>query len=523
MENKRKYNRNMELLTLVIAGSVDDGKSTLIGRLLYDTGNVYEDQIQAVENTEHIEDELDYSLFTDGLEAEREQKITIDVAYRYFSSNQRTFIIADVPGHEEYTRNMVTGASHSQVALIVIDARKGMTVQTRRHFFVLSLLNIPHVAVVVNKMDMVSYDQGVFENIRDDVQLFTRNIGIKNIQFIPVSALKGDMVATRGNNLLWYFGQTVLEYIHDVPVISSRNMVDARFPVQYVVRPDQDFRGYAGTVAGGVFLVGDNIKVLPSGVESFIEHISVAEEDVSYAFNGQAAVMSFVDQIDVSRGDIVVRVGNEPIVSNNIDAVVFWFNKQPAVKKNRYIIKQTTKETFCFINTVFSVIDVLNGEYQEASQVELNQIGKVRFTTHEPFVFDSYKKNKKLGSFILIDEVTGDTVAAGVITPSEKKMLPDIQEEPLLLDVPKKNITLEEKVELSKKENQLIKLLEERVDDICEREEIIEKVWPEMESFGVSDWAIDRLVARLRNKLKLQKSPYEIVTIKTRGYKLIKS
>lgn len=414
--SKKYYSNDVQLLTLVTAGSVDDGKSTLIGRLLFDTEQLYEDQIEAIKKADRVEGELDFSLFTDGLSSEREQKITIDVAYRYFSTGKRRFIIADVPGHEQYTRNMVTGASKAKVGIILIDARKGILEQTKRHLFLATLMGIPHIAIVINKMDLVGYSQEVFERIRKDCNDFSAKMEIKDLQYIPASSLKGDMIVKRGNNLNWYDGRTVLSYLENVEVTSDRNLIDFRLPVQYVVRPNQDYRGYAGVVEGGVVRVGDDVKVLPSGKTSKIKDIYVAGNRIEEAFNPQSAIISLEDEIDISRGDMIVRVNNIPEISDSIEAMMCWFSDKPLETNRRYLLKHTTQTLSCFVEELrYRLnVDTLHRD-NNVESLQLNDIGRVSLKTQKPIFFDPYLRNKNTGCFILIDELTNNTVGAGIL------------------------------------------------------------------------------------------------------------
>jgi len=407
----------MELVHLVTAGSVDDGKSTLIGRLLHDCNCIYEDQLLAVKKTSQRRgsDEIDYSLLLDGLEAEREQGITIDVAYRYFSTAKRRFIIADVPGHEQYTRNMVTGASSANLALLLADARKGMLIQSKRHLFIASLLGIPHIALVINKMDLVEYSQKVFERIKNDFTDFAAKLNIHDLQFIPVSALKGDMIVKRKNHIDWYNGPTLLSYLENLEIASDRNLIDFRFPVQLVLRPNQDFRGYAGTIESGIIKRGEEITVLPSYQSSKVKSIFVDGTEKNYAFNPQSVVLTLTNQLDISRGDMIVRKNNLSEVSDAIEAMVCWFDNQPLEEKKAYFIKHTTKTTKCYIEKVRYRINISDLHRQPAETLELNDIGRIYIRTHQPITFDLYSNNRNTGSFIIIDELTNNTVGAGII------------------------------------------------------------------------------------------------------------
>lgn len=405
----------MDLLTFVTAGSVDDGKSTLIGRLLFDSDKLFEDQIEAVRKADKIDGELDFSLFTDGLAAEREQKITIDVAYRYFSTEKRRFIIADVPGHEQYTKNMATGASKAQAALILVDATKGLLSQTKRHLFIASLFRIDHLAIVVNKMDAVGYDQNIFENIRKQCLEFIEKLSLADIQFIPVSSLKGDMVVKRGENMPWYEGRTVLSYLENVEFSGSRNLIDFRFPVQYVIRPNQNERYYAGNVQSGVIRTGEEIIVLPSGRKSKINKIFVGDQERQIAYNPEAAALSLTDHLDISKGEMIVRTNNVPEKANCFNAMICWFSEESFDKNKRYALKHTTNDTHFFIDKIYYRLNIENLHREEASVLNFNEIGKVCLKSQKPLMFDPYVKNKNTGSFIVIDELTKNTVGAGVI------------------------------------------------------------------------------------------------------------
>lgn len=406
-----------ELVRLVIAGSVDDGKSTMIGRLLYDAGELYEDQVAAVEQLTDGQEgsAIDFSLFTDGLAAEREQKITIDVAYRYFSTDRRRFIVADVPGHEQYTRNMVTGASQADIALILVDARKGLLEQSKRHLFIASLLGIAHIAIVVNKLDMKDYSQQVFDDIVAEVNLFVQKLHIKDIQFIPISALHGDMIVERGNNLDWYQGRTVYDYVNHTQVSADRNLIDFRFPVQYVLRPHQDFRGYAGVVESGVIRTGDKVAVMPSGQQATVASVFVGDEQTDCAFAPQSAVVSFDKELDVSRGEMIVREKNLPMVSTQYEVMLCWFDTEPMRPDFRYRIKHTTQEVGGMITGIEYCIDMDTLHRQDATGLAFNEIGRVRLETVRPLIADPYRLNRYTGSLIIIDEKTKRTVGAGII------------------------------------------------------------------------------------------------------------
>lgn len=436
----------MDLLKFVTAGSVDDGKSTLIGRLLYDTQQLYEDQITAVEKSDRVEGELDFSLFTDGLSDEREQKITIDVAYRYFSTAKRRFIIADVPGHEQYTRNMVTGASKAEAALILIDARKGLLEQTKRHLYIMNLLRIPSIAVVINKMDMVDYDVSLFEKIKGETKTFVQDLNLTNITFIPASSLKGDMIVTRDNNIPWYEGPTVLEFLEKVSIYTNHNFSAVRFPIQTVSRPNQDFRGYTGTLISGSFGVGEQLLILPSREVATVKEIFVAGTPAQKAEPGEPLMITFEQNVDAGRGDLLVKESEpSPVLSHELETTIAWFFDEPLEVGKRYLLKQNTHTTPCFVQAVRGVVDVVTKQEKNSGRLNKNDIGRVFFQTQKPLCFDTYSEEKTMGSFILIDEITNSTAGAGVITArttSEKKL-----ESPKIAASP---MQLWEKVELSK-------------------------------------------------------------------------
>ncbi len=416
-------NTELELVRLTTAGSVDDGKSTLIGRLLYDCNAIFQDQLDAIKKaSQQSGHEIDLSLITDGLSAEREQKITIDVAYRYFTTAKRRFIIADVPGHEQYTRNMVTGASTADVAMILIDARKGVLTQTKRHLFVASLLGIPHILVVVNKIDDMHYDQTVFEHIKQEVMSCATRLQIEDLQIMPISALNGDMVVHRGDHLNWYQGSTLYDYLENVQIVGDRNLMDFRFPVQYVLRPNQDFRGYAGKVEGGIVRVGDQVTVLPSGKQSTIKSILFDDREQSEAFSPQSVVLTLTDERDISRGEMIVKSGNLPQVSNFFEATVCWFADMPLQPGRSYLLKHTTHHTRATVTTLRYRLDIDTFHRQNADQLTLNEIGRVQIKTNQPLIFDPYYKNRNTGAFIVIDELTNATVGAGVIIDAVKQV-----------------------------------------------------------------------------------------------------
>jgi bifunctional enzyme CysN/CysC len=412
-----------DLLRFAAAGSVDDGKSTLIGRLLYDSKSLFTDQLAAVERVsrDRGNDYTDLALVTDGLRAEREQGITIDVAYRYFATPRRKFIIADTPGHIQYTRNMVTGASTADVALILLDARRGITEQSRRHAFLATLLGVPHLIVCVNKMDLVDFSEDVFERIRAEFSAFASRLRVGDLTFIPVSALLGDNVVTRSTNMLWFDEAPLLRHLERLHVASDRNLVDVRFPVQYVLRPQshqvRDFRGYAGTVASGVLRPGDRIKTLPSGLESTIATIETPDGPVEEAFPPMAVTITLTDDIDLSRGDMICRPHNAPAAVQELDAQVCWMDESaPLSVGRRYAIKHTTRWARALVESIDYRIDVNTLHRVEGvSELALNEIGRVVLRTTQPLFIDPYRPNRQTGSFILVDEGTNKTVGAGMI------------------------------------------------------------------------------------------------------------
>jgi bifunctional enzyme CysN/CysC len=409
-----KYQQK-ELLRFVSVGSVDDGKSTLIGRILYDTGMVFEDQMAAVRAASQSK-EPDLALLTDGLKAEREQGITIDVAYRYFSTDKRKFIIADTPGHIQYTRNMVTGASTADVALILIDARHGVLQQSRRHAYIASLLGIPHLAVCVNKMDLRDYSQQVFQEISVDFSEFAKTLRFKDIQFFPVSALVGDNVVSDSDNTPWYDGPNVLEYLETVPVFDDRNFEDFRYPVQYVIRPDLDYRGFAAEVASGVIAKGDDIVALPSGRTSKVKAIDTYDGELEEAFAGQSVTIRLADEIDISRGDMIVKPGNLPRVTRRFDAHLVWMHERPLDTEKAYLVKHTTQTVRAQIDKIYFEVDMDTLEEKPSDGIGLNDIAKVRLSCHRALYVDDYQHNRETGSFIVIDSLTNNTVAAGMIS-----------------------------------------------------------------------------------------------------------
>jgi sulfate adenylyltransferase large subunit len=414
-----------ELLRLTTAGSVDDGKSTLIGRLLYDSKGVYEDQLASVRHaTRNVTTNgLDLSLLTDGLRAEREQGITIDVAYRYFSTPRRKFIIADTPGHEQYTRNMATGASTADLAIVLIDARYGVLPQSRRHAFIASLLGIPQVVVAVNKMDLVDFREEIFSSIRDEFGAFARQLEACEITYIPISALEGDNVVARSRRMPWYGGPALLEHLETVPVEGSRNLADLRFPVQYVIRPNLDFRGFAGQVASGIIRRGDAITVLPSGQSSRVKSIVTWDGELEEAFAPMSVTVCLEDEIDVSRGDMLVHSDSlpgeappsQPHAGRRFDAAIVWMNQKPLAPNRPYLIKQSTQVMPARVRQIRARIDVNTLAHQPAEALGLNEIGVAAVETQRPLFFDPYRRNRATGSFVLIDPITNETVAGGMI------------------------------------------------------------------------------------------------------------
>ncbi|MFW6369613.1 MAG: sulfate adenylyltransferase subunit CysN [Bacteroidota bacterium] len=413
---------NMQLLRFTTAGSVDDGKSTLIGRLLFDSKAIFEDQMEAIERASLLkgEEQPNLALLTDGLRAEREQGITIDVAYRYFATPKRKFIIADTPGHVQYTRNMVTGASTANVALILVDARNGVVEQTVRHTFIATLLGIPHIILCINKMDLVDYSEEVYHKIIKDFEAFSMKINVPDVRIIPISALKGDNVVEKSNNMSWYTGKTLMNLLETIEITSDRNLDNFRFPVQYVVRPQSDkyhdYRGYAGRVAGGVVRPGDKVKVLPSGLESKIASIDFMEETLDRAFPPQSVTLQLEDDIDISRGDMIVASDDLPVVGQELEIMLCWLSETPMVNGGKYVLRHTSKEARCIIRGVnFKMnINTLEKDYEDKS-IKLNEIAHVSLKSSQPLFVDSYTKNRITGSVILVDEATNNTVGAGMI------------------------------------------------------------------------------------------------------------
>jgi sulfate adenylyltransferase subunit 1 len=413
---------SMDLLRFTTAGSVDDGKSTLIGRLLYDSKSIFEDQMEAIEEASQRKGKeyVDLSLLTDGLRAEREQGITIDVAYRYFATPKRKFIIADTPGHIQYTRNMVTGASTANLAIILIDARNGVIEQTCRHSIIASLLQIKHIVVCVNKMDLVNFSQKAFDDIKADYLNFAKELSVKDIHFLPISALMGDNVVDRSINTPWYSGKTLMETLETVNIDLDHNYTDGRFPVQYVIRPHSeqyhDFRGYAGRVEGGVFKPGDEVVILPSGLKSKISAIESMTGKLEEAVPPMSVTMTLQDNIDISRGDMIVKADNVPNVSQEVELMICWLNDKKMIPGGKYVLKHTTKEVRCIIKDVRYKVNISNlEEIHDNKEIGLNDIGRILIKTTSPLFFDSYSKNRSTGSLILVDEFTNETVGAGMI------------------------------------------------------------------------------------------------------------
>lgn len=413
---------DMELLRFTTAGSVDDGKSTLIGRLLYDSKAIFEDQMEAIERASVSRggDEVNLALLTDGLRAEREQGITIDVAYRYFATPKRKFIIADTPGHIQYTRNMVTGASTANAAVILIDARNGVIEQTRRHAYIAALLQIPHVVVCVNKMDLIEFSQKVFETIKADFTEVAHKLGNNDVYFLPISAKLGDNVVDRSQNMEWYSGPTFIGLMEELPVGGDHNFSDPRFPVQYVIRPQSDqfhdYRGYAGRVAGGVFRVGQEVVALPGGQKTTIEGIDFGAEALSKAFAPQSVTLRLAHEIDISRGSMIVDADNQPAQSQEIDLMVCWLNSKPLQHRGRYLLKHTSNEMKCIVTDVWFKVNINTlDEIHDETSIGLNEIAKISIKTTRPIFFDPYRRNRETGSLILIDEATNNVVGAGMI------------------------------------------------------------------------------------------------------------
>lgn len=446
------------LLRLLTAGSVDDGKSTLIGRLLFDSKKLYEDQLQALErDSKRLGNagagEIDYALLLDGLKAEREEGITIDVAYRYFSTNQRKFIIADTPGHEQYTRNMITGGSTANLAIILVDARTGVITQTRRHTFLVSLLGIKHIVLAVNKMDLVDYSEEVFNKIKNEYLHLTAQLGIEDVTCFPLSAKVGDNVVEKSEKTPWFEGTSLLQYLETVPIDQDRNMNDFRFPVQYVLRPNLDFRGFSGKVASGIIRKGDTVMALPSKKTSRVKSIVTYEGELDYAFCPQCVTITLEDEIDISRGEMLVKPDNLPFIGRNIQTKLVWMDEEPMNRNKQFFLKIGTNTTRATINAVDYRIDINTMEQLEGKDFCLNEIGQVQITTAKTLFFDDYKQNRATGALILIDPITNNTCAVGMIEKpiNEEELL---SEDLPTLDLKKLGIDPEhyETIELAAKE-----------------------------------------------------------------------
>ena len=413
---------NMDLLRFTTAGSVDDGKSTLIGRLLFDSKSIFEDQMEAIESvsTKKGEDQVNLALLTDGLRAEREQGITIDVAYRYFATPKRKFIIADTPGHIQYTRNMVTGASTANLAIILVDARNGIVEQTKRHSFIASLLGIPHIIYCINKMDLLNYKEDEFLKLKKELSNFSSKLTSKDVRFIPVSALKGDNIVKRSSKMKWYEGSTLLHILENIHIASDNNLIDCRFPVQHVIRPQKkefhDFRGYAGRISSGIFHKGDEIVVLPSGFHSKIKAIYNFDEQLEEAFVPMSVTMTLEDDLDISRGDMLVRANNQPQATQDIDLMICWLGENPLSEKGKYIVKHTSKEVRGIIKKVLYKVDINTLHRNENDKIiSSNDIARISIRVTQPLFIDKYRKNRVTGSLIIIDENTHNTIGAGMI------------------------------------------------------------------------------------------------------------
>ena len=415
-------NSEVQILRFTTAGSVDDGKSTLIGRLLLDSKSLYKDQLQSIEETSKKRgfDYIDLSLFTDGLKSEREQGITIDVAYRYFSTPKRKFIIADTPGHTQYTRNMITGASTANLAIILIDARKGILEQTKRHSFIASLLKIPHVIVCVNKMDLVDYSEDIYNSVVEDYQKFSSKLDVQDVRFIPISALEGDNVVNTSNKMPWYSGGSLMYNLENIYISSDVNHIDARLPIQYVIRPQKheyrDYRGYSGRIEGGAFRKGDEITVLPSGFTSFVKTVELNGENIEEAYSPMSVTVTLKDDLDISRGDMIVKKNNIPIISQDLDLMICWMSDVNLLNKKKVIIKHTTNECIGIITELVYKLDINTlHSVKDIVEFKLNDIGRISIRASKSLFFDSYKKNRQTGSVILIDPITNATIAAGMI------------------------------------------------------------------------------------------------------------
>ena len=421
VEEKNSYNE-MELLRFTTAGSVDDGKSTLIGRLLYDSKAIFQDQLEAVETAslKKGEKNINLALFTDGLRSEREQGITIDVAYRYFATPKRKFIIADTPGHIQYTRNMVTGASTANLAIILVDVRNGVVEQTKRHSFIASLLQIPHIVYCINKMDLVDYQEDAYKNVKKELENFSSKLDVNDIQFVPISALKGDNIVERSTNMNWYDGSSLMYLLENIHIGSDQNLIDRRFPIQYVIRPQNkehhDYRGYAGRIAGGVFKKGDKITVLPSGFNSVIKSIDTFDGNVSEAFAPMSVCMTLTDDIDISRGNMIVGQNNSAEATQDVDLMICWMNKKELQLNGKYSLKHTSNDVRCIVKSIQYKININTlHKNEEDKSIGLNDIGRIKIRTTAPIFIDKHRRNRITGSLILIDEASNETVGAGMI------------------------------------------------------------------------------------------------------------
>ena len=432
-----------DLLRLLTAGSVDDGKSTLIGRLLFDSKKLYEDQLQALERDSkrvgNAGDHIDYALLLDGLKAEREEGITIDVAYRYFSTNQRKFIIADTPGHEQYTRNMITGGSTANLAIILVDARTGVITQTRRHTFLVSLLGIKHIVLAVNKMDLVDFDESVFNAIVEEYKALTDRLNIEDVTCFPLSALDGDNVVEKSERTPWYEGPALLDFLENVPIHTDRNMTDFRYPVQYVLRPNLDFRGFCGKIASGVVHKGDEIMALPSRKVSHVKEIVTYDGNLDEAFCPQSVTLTLEDEIDISRGEMLVHPDNLPEIGRHFETMLVWMDEEPMDRSKQFYLKHNTNTTRATVDEICYQVDVNTMEQHPADGFKLNEIGRVKITTAKTLFYDAYQKNRATGSFILIDPITNNTSAVGmIIGPTDAKDI-DVERLPEL-NLPKLGI-----------------------------------------------------------------------------------
>ena len=413
---------DMDLLRFTTAGSVDDGKSTLIGRLLYDSKSIFQDQMEAIKTASNKkgEEKVNLALLTDGLRAEREQGITIDVAYRYFATPKRKFIIADTPGHIQYTRNMVTGASTANLAIILVDARNGIVEQTKRHSFIASLLGIPHIIYCINKMDLVDYKEETYQKIKNELVGFSSKLTAKDVRFVPISALNGDNIVNRSGKMSWHEGSTLLHILENIHIASDHNHIDCRFPVQNVIRPQKDefhdYRGYAGRIAGGIFKKGDEVVVLPSGFHSKIKSIDTFNGPIEKAFAPMSITLTLENEIDISRGDMIVRPNNQPKVDQDIDIMICWMSEKPLIHKGKYAIKHTSKEARCMVKEIKYKVDINSlHRNEEDKEIKCNDIARISLRVTQPIFYDEYNTNRNTGSVILIDEGTYSTVGAGMI------------------------------------------------------------------------------------------------------------